>query len=407
MKLIITILLTLITLSSFSLTKHTNIKPGRWVGSLELSSGHDVFFEMNVNKKNDGLAFFVINGEEVVEMKQPEMVGDSVHVSFKNFNTELIFHIDNSKQISGRWLVHFKANYQIPFSAKYSEESIFPVDNQLTVNDFNGKWETLFSPDKSSFAALGLFHQKGNQVTGTFMTETGDFRFLAGNVSGNSMYLSGFDGSHCFLFEATLNENGQLEGDFFSGNHYQTNWTAKRNENYELKNAYTLTKIISDTKNYSFEQQNLDGSPFVFPNSEYENDVVIIQIMGTWCGNCMDETVYYKTLYDKYHKKGLEIISVGYEAGETFEDYASHLLNYKKRFDIKHKIIVGGNSSKESAKSDFSFLSDVTAFPTSIFINRKGEVVKIHTGFSGPSTGEYFNQYQEKTEDLIERLLSE
>ena len=36
------------------------------------------------------------------------------------------------------------------------------------------------------------------------MTETGDYRYLDGVVSGSKMYLSAFDGAHAFLFNKKM-----------------------------------------------------------------------------------------------------------------------------------------------------------------------------------------------------------
>ena len=49
---------------------------------------------------------------------------------------------------------------------------------------------------------MGEFSQAGDSVAGTFLTETGDHRFLAGQVRGAEMYLSTFDGAHAFLYKA-------------------------------------------------------------------------------------------------------------------------------------------------------------------------------------------------------------
>jgi hypothetical protein len=47
------------------------------------------------------------------------------------------------------------------------------------------------------------------------------------------------------------------------------------------------------------------------------------------------------------------------------------------------------------------------AFPTTIFIDKKGQVRHIHTGFSGPGTGKYYDQYVEEFNRLIDKLVSE
>ena len=57
------------------------------------------------------------------------------------------------------------------------------------------------------------------RVTGTFLTETGDYRYLEGVVDGDSLKLSCFDGSHAFLFHAALDQDS-FRGRFWSGTHW-------------------------------------------------------------------------------------------------------------------------------------------------------------------------------------------
>ena len=52
-------------------------------------------------------------------------------------------------------------------------------------------------------------------------------------------------------------------------------------------------------------------------------------------------------------------------------------------------------------------LSAVLAFPTTIFIDKGGRVRSIHTGFSGPGTGEHYERLQEEMTIMITSLLDE
>lgn len=384
-----------------------SIQNGRWVGQLKLTESDNLYFEFTVEHTNQSVQFTVLNGTERVAMNKPVIVNDSVHVSFKNFNSEFVFKLHSKTQLSGRWINHLKSNYSILFVAKASNAPIFPVQLNTQTSNFSGKWSVVFSPIKNDYAAIGLFDQRDHHLTGTFMTETGDFRFLSGNVSDNQMYLSGFDGSHTFLFTGQLDAEGKIIGTFLSGNHYKTDWYAKRNDRAELTHSDSITKVVGDPYSYALNLHDLDGNPYSFPNEQFHNKVVIVQVLGTWCANCMDETVYIKELYDIYHDQGLEVISVGYEIGNRLEDQAKQLKSYQQRFDLQHTIVVGGSASKSSAKEDFYFLSDITSFPTMLFIDRSGKIVRIHTGFSGPGTGNYYLDFKKKTDAFIQQLLKE
>ena len=196
-----------------------------------------------------------------------------------------------------------------------------------------------------------------------------------------------------------------MNGKFFSGKHWQSNWEGTRDEQAELKNPEELTYLIDDQQ-ITFELPTLTGTLYNFPEDAEPNTVTIIQIMGTWCPNCLDETLFYKELYDKYHSKGLEIISVGYEAASEYTGQVATIERLKNKLDLEFTFLVGGQASKSIASDHFKMLNEIISFPTSIFIGRDGMVKRIHTGFNGPGTGEYYTEYRENTISLIESLLA-
>ena len=131
----------------------------------------------------------------------------------------------------------------------------------------------------------------------------------------------------------------------------------------------------------------------------------MIQIMGTWCPNCLDETNYFKELYSKYHESGLQIISIGFEYGKTTRQQRKKLKRFVKKAQLKYPVFLGGMASKKEASLLFAMLNGISSFPTTLFVNEQGKILHIHTGFNGPGTGGYYQQYIEETESLIERLL--
>jgi len=407
-----TAILLLTLLPAFGFAQNNTVprlKKGRWIASLQLNEKNQLPFEMEIEQTDKGYQFYVVNGDEMIQMQTPKMDNDSVHIHFPFFNSELVFAVDGKKKINGYWQNHLKTNYTIPFQAQPSKKaSRFSETKKKSESLINvdGKWEVTFSAGtESAYPAIGLFSQEDAIVKGTFMTETGDYRYLAGNATEDSLFLSCFDGSHAFLFKAAKNNN-TLEGTFFSGKHWSTKWMAKPNQTFELPSPEELTYIEGDST-VQFRLQNLEGRSVIFPNATTEGKVVILQIMGTWCPNCLDETMYYKKLHDRYKDQGLEIISICYEYGDTFEEQVANIERLKKKLDLDFTFIVGGKVSKSLASEHFPMLNKVISFPTSIFLGRDGSVKRVHTGFNGPGTGEIYTEYMEETNALIEFLLAE
>src|SRR5690606_3204775 len=116
------------------------------------------------------------------------------------------------------------------------------------------------------------------------------------------------------------------------GKHWQTTWEAQRDPSFELTNPDSLTFLTNQKEFFTFDLTDTKGKNFHYPHPDYNDKVVIIQLMGTWCPNCMDESIYFKSLYDRYHEEGLEIISIGYEIGSSFEQHVKRIEQYKARF---------------------------------------------------------------------------
>jgi alkyl hydroperoxide reductase subunit AhpC len=105
----------------------------------------------------------------------------------------------------------------------------------------------------------------------------------------------------------------------------------------------------------------------------------------------MDETAYMVNYYKKYHSKGVEVVGLAYERTTDFARSQKTLTQLKNRFDVKYPLLITGYTSNkiETAKS-LPMLTKVVGFPTTIIIDKSGDVRKIHTGFSGPVTGNYY-----------------
>ena len=379
------------------------LKKGNWSGNLQLNENSRLPFKFVIAKKNKTFVFTIFNGEEKITLIQDQITKDSLKLSFPLFNSTLFLNIKSNSLISGYWQnLNKGVNYKIPcdltsFSKTSHSSPLDPVN-------FGGKWESTFEPNTvDAYKATGLFNQNKSAINGTFLTETGDYRFLSGEVNGNTLLLSCFDGSHAFLFTGKM-QNDSIYGSFFSGKHWETTWEARKNETFQLTNPDSLTFLVDTTK-FHFELKDLQGNKFTFPNDSLEGKITIIQIMGTWCPNCMDETRYFKELKNKYRDQGLEIISIGYEVGDAFEEHSAKIASLQKRLDLDFIFLVGGGANKDLASEHFKMLSHIISFPTAIFIGRDGQIKKIHTGFSGPGTGEHYLNYMKETALLIESML--
>ena len=393
-----------------------SIKKGIWRGVLTLDAKNNIElpFNFDVNFKNSKTQLTIINADERILVDELFFKKDSLIIKMPVFDTEFRTRIYTDSLV-GIWINYARKDKNIiPFKAYANNKNRFinsKQNNYQNVSEsifFDGKWEVTFSPGTNdSSKAIGVFNKQTNEkFTGTFLTETGDYRFLEGTKIGNTLYLSGFDGSHAFLFvaENDLN-NKKLNGIFYSGVSWKENWVAIKNDSFQLRSAESITKLNPGFETIYFKFPNSDNKLISLTDERYKNKVIIVQLLGSWCPNCMDETAYLSKIYNKYNKNGLEIIGLAYERTNDFNKASGLINRLKKRFNVDYEILITGLTGKDKASENFPMLNKITAFPTTIIIDKEGKVNTIHTGFSGPATGKAFEEFSRKTEILIEQLL--
>ncbi len=194
----------------------------------------------------------------------------------------------------------------------------------------------------------------------------------------------------------------------FSGPTFKNNWIAKKDDQAKLSDEFALTKMKAGETRLNFSFKDINGKKISLSDDRYKNKVVIIQIMGSWCPNCMDETALMTKLYSEFKNKGVEIIGLAYERSTNFARSQNSLRSFQKRFDVRYEILISGVSVNDSLRSDKTLpqLERIEGFPTTIFIGKDGKVAKIHTGFNGPGTGEHYAEQQKEFYDIVNELLT-
>lgn len=380
---------------------------GIWHASVKTARGLLIPFNFEVTGDSGKKTIAIINGSEHFAVPDVTTVGDSVFIHMPLFDSEFkAAFVGND--LKGHWIRHLpKQDVLFDFAAEPNATQRF-VKEATTKPTFNidGRWSAIFTSGDTTVAE---FKQQGAHLTGTFLTTTGDYRYLEGVVAGDSLYLSCFDGGHAFLFTAKIKDEQTLSGGkFFAGYAGKDEWVATKNINAKLPDAYSLTVLKPGYKKVAFTFTDLNGNKVSLNDERFKNKVVILQMMGSWCPNCMDETAYMVNFYKKYHAKGVEVIGLAYERTTDFNRSKKSLEALKTRFNVPYPILITGytNDKAEPAKS-LPMMAKFLAFPTTIIIDKKGDVRKIHTGFSGPGTGEHYAEFINEFEKLNDDLLAE
>ncbi|MEO0975459.1 MAG: TlpA disulfide reductase family protein, partial [Pseudomonadota bacterium] len=150
-----------------------------------------------------------------------------------------------------------------------------------------------------------------------------------------------------------------------------------------------------------------NGMPVALSDPRFAGKVVLVALAGSWCPNCHDEAAYLAQYYREHRDLGIEVVCLMYEHFEDFDKSAAQVQLFREKFDIEYTTLIAGSSDKVEAAKTLPMLNHVLAFPTTIFVDRQGNVRRIHTGFSGPGTGAYFEAWEREFRAFMETLVNE
>ncbi|TMU56768.1 peroxiredoxin family protein [Flagellimonas algicola] len=402
----------LVILSTFLLLlscegRETPLKLGDWWGAMDVSETESLPFNFSISKDDNGSYIMkMYNAEEVVVVDEFEMNDGVIRIQMPIFEGYIEgTYSENSIQGS---FIKESLNRVVPFHAAYGKRDRFEVTKD-PATDVSGVWETYFNfGQDNQYPGKGIFKQTGNKVTGTFRTHSGDYRYLEGAINGTTVKLSAFDGAHVFLFTAEVADS-TMQGTFYSGNHFVSPFQGKRNDAFELIDADELTFLKEGYDRFEFSFEDVEGKLVSLSDERFRNKAVLVQIMGTWCPNCLDETRFYVDFLKNNPSLDIEFVALAFEYAKTKEKAFEGIARLRERVGVDYTILLAqyGTSSKQKANEKLPMLNHVISYPTTIYIDKQGNVKKIHTGFNGPATGEKYELFKKEFSETIQELTEE
>lgn len=366
-----------------------------------------------------GWKAFLLNGEERIEVPRVVYEGDRLVLDMPHYDSRIAATVSgpNGAALDGSWekrrgpeqvaRLEFHAS-RLPAGWEWNSHP--PVQVTDGAGDLTGRWDVRFEGDRS----IAVLRQDDWRLSGTFLTPTGDYRYLYGGVWARpiragcpqghetSFQLSCFDGAHAFLFQAHTTRTG-LRGDFWSGDWHHETWWARRDETAQLDDPFAQTKWNGTTKLADLRFPDLDGKPHAL--SEFAGKATLLVVFGSWCPNCNDEAKLLAELDAKYHERGLRILGLAFElTGEPVRD-AGQVRIFAERHALSIPFFLCGTADKDEATKALGMVDRVRAFPTTLFVGADGLPRAIHSGFAGPATGEEHQKLRREFEARIEALL--
>jgi thiol-disulfide isomerase/thioredoxin len=109
----------------------------------------------------------------------------------------------------------------------------------------------------------------------------------------------------------------------------------------------------------------LAGQPLDW--AKYKGKVVLVDFWATWCGPCLQDLPNVKENYDKYHKRGFDVVGISLD--ENKEQLAEFL---------KEEQIPWTNLFAEEGNQPTARYYGITGIPTAILVGRDGKVISLN-----------------------------
>ncbi len=387
-------------------------KYNNWRILLERKDGKQVVFQLERKEEEGKTILYVINAVEKIKITDVKEEGDSLFFAMPVFESSFRVKLQANGDMTGTYIKGTSGDTQYwPFYAQANMMNRFDAGSGDAKNNISGRWDVSITRANGTIRkAVAIFEQQGNKLTGSFLTPSADYRYLDGIVTGDSLKLSSFDGDNARLFEAKIINANTIDGGvFYNGYTGRETWIAQKNDSVALPEINEPTQLREGASKLNFTFDDLQGNAVSINDTKYKNKVVVIQLMGSWCANCLDETKFLADYYKHNRARGIEVIALAYElTGDTGRSKKS-VAKFQKLFDVNYPMLITGVAAGDEKKTEKTLpqLTAIKSFPTTIFIDKKGNVREIHTNFYGPASGEYYVASKNKFYEVIDRLLNE
>jgi thiol-disulfide isomerase/thioredoxin len=392
---------------------------GQWHGTIQSRAG-EVHFIVDLQKQPDGgLQAALLNATDRQPFSSAVFKDDVLTLRMDYYDGQLVLKVVLPDKMEGEYSRQTsKGMVHIPVSLEPHHEHT--ATTPWTGPNFTGDWVFTWPEEQgaerttlANFKQAAAADADGNvAVTGVIAPVSGDTGLLHGFVfSANGVphfHLSRFDGIHVMAIDGDIQPDGTLKGEQ-GGIKALEPFTAERARDKAAADpnalAETLTKLKDPQQPFRFSGVDASGKTLNQGSAEFAGKPLIVDIFGTWCPNCHDEAPVLEKLYQKYHAQGLEIVGLAYEYTDDQQRSLQQIAIYRAKFGLTFPLLLAGTTDPGQIAKTLPQLEGFGAFPTSIFIDRSGHVKAILAGFTGPSTGEKYQEVQQRMDQLVQEIV--
>lgn len=272
--------------------------------------------------------------------------------------------------------------------------------------NIDGLWEIPNKSGKGELAWRFIVQQSGANAKATILRVDGDTGTISGGYRDGKFVLSHFDGARAHLLQITPESDGTLDI-LQDANSKLTAYrpaAARAKGLPEPTDPDLHTTMKDPNEPFRFSFPDLKGRMVSNTDARFRGKVTVVEITGSWCPNCHDEAPFLEEMYRKYGGQGLEVVSLSFEEVEQLKN-PTRLRAFVKRYGLEFSVLLCGDPDEANAKLDQ--LVNWNTWPATVFIDRKGKVRGIHSGFPSAGSGDLYRQAKDEFNVEAGRLLAE
>jgi thiol-disulfide isomerase/thioredoxin len=377
---------------------HSMPEKSFWSGTLELAPGVDLPFQMNLDFSAAKASGYFLNGDERTAIPEIERNGSDVKLKFSEYSAEMTGKWDGSELRGNYSRIRSSGTKSLKFTASPETEPAAParVDSAVATGNY-----------QVSETTVAKLWSKDGAAYGTLIATDGDLGLLVGRMAGRGIQLNRFTGWQAISIVLIPAEDGTLQGKYYAA-------SSDKAQDLVLRPRADLNITIPERQQtamkdpgagYAFSGVSLDGGTVRETEGRFKGKALIIDIMGTWCHNCLDEAPLLEKLQEQYGKDGLEIVGLAFEISDDPALAKKNLQLFKDRFGLTYTLLFCGSLDDENIKKQIrSQVDHFFAYPTTFFLDKNHKVQFVHSGFNGPGTGEGFHAQTREFQDAIRKL---
>lgn len=128
--------------------------------------------------------------------------------------------------------------------------------------------------------------------------------------------------------------------------------------------------IVEGTEAPAFTLRDIRGRSHEL--KKYRGSVILLNFWATWCRPCLKEFPHFQKLQDRYKSKGLKILAVSIDEGNSVSQVAPMIYRYGYNFtvllDTEGRVVTSYNPKRHC--------------PYTALIDRKGQLRLTHQGYN-------------------------